>query len=267
MKRLQWMLAVSILILLTRASSMRAGVTCSVSDYKGTYAYFSVGALLQLPPQGAALIGPFAQAGTLTSDGQGNLQLTTTASYNGIVLPGNTTATYTVTPECAIQFNVYLPDPLNVTAIFAGVISHNVRQVSLMITNPQGSVLPAQQNKQDMRFCGPSDFSGAYQIDLGGSIVSPKSQAGLFHRIGRLVSDGNGSFTATSTADYNGGVVQEDFQGTYTVNSDCFVSLSYTDARGNPGSIVGPLSGYGEEASVIVAVQGWAVAGKLRAQQ
>jgi hypothetical protein len=267
MKRMHWILAATILILSSGTSSLRAAVTCSVSDYQGSYAYFSVGALLQLPPQGAALIGPFAQAGTLTSDGQGNLTLTTTASYNGIVLPGNTTATYTVTPECAITFNVFLPDPLNVTAVFTGMISHNVRQVSLMITNPQGSVLPAQQNKQDLRFCGTSDFSGAYQIDLGGSIVAPKAQAGLFHRIGRLVADGNGSFTATSTADYNGGVVQENFQGTYSVNSDCFVNLSYTDANGNPATIVGPLSGHGEEASVLVAVQGWAVAGNLRAQQ
>lgn len=267
MKRLHWMLGIAVLVLSGNAADLHAAISCSNADYQGTYAYFSVGALLQLPPQGAALIGPFAQAGTLTSDGQGNLILETTASYNGLVLPGNTTATYTVTPDCQITFNVALPDPLNVTAVFAGSISHSVRQVSLMITDPQGSVLPAQQNKQDVRFCGTSDFSGAYQIDLGGSIVAPKARAGLFHRIGRLMADGAGSFTASSTADYNGGVVKEDFQGTYTVNSKCFVTLSYTSAAGESITITGPLSGHGEEASVMVASQGWAVAGNLRAQQ
>lgn len=248
------------------SAAARADVTCSVSDYRGTYGYFSTGNLLQLPPQGAALVGPFAQAGTLTSDGAGNLTLETTASYNGIILPGNTTATYTITPDCQITFNVFLPFPLNANSVFKGVFSNNVRQTSLQIVDPPGSVLPAQQNKQDIRFCGISDFQGAYQIDVGGAIVSPASRAGLFRRIGRILADGNGSFTATSWASYNGLPVQEDFSGTYDVNSKCFVSLNFT-LKSEKMLITGPLTGRGESASVIVAAPGWAVAGQLRAQQ
>jgi hypothetical protein len=266
MKRLH-LIAASAALFLASTTSLKAAVSCSNADYVGTYAYHSTGALLQLPPQGAALVGPFAQAGTLTSDGKGNLTLETTASYNGLILPGNTTATYSVSPDCQITFFVALPDPLGVNAVFAGSISENVRQVSLMIAEPQGSILPAQQHKQDVRFCGTTDFAGAYQMDLGGSVAAPKTRAGLFHMIGRLEADGNGLFTATSTTNYNGLVQKEDFTGSYTVNSKCFVTLNYKSPAGENMTVTGPLSGHGEGASVVIASQGWAVAGNLRAQQ
>lgn len=47
-------------------------------------------------------------------------------------------------------------------------------------------------------------FSGAYQVDVGGSISAPQSRAGPFHRIGRLLSDGEGHFAADTIANYGG---------------------------------------------------------------
>jgi hypothetical protein len=243
-----------------------AQISCTLADYKGVYAYSSQGALITLPPQAAALVGPFAQAGIIISDGLGNLTLRTQASFNGFVLANNTTATYTVTPDCQIQFNVYLPTPLNLNSVFNGVFARGARQTALMITTPQGSVLPAQQFKQDLRFCGVGDVSGSYQLSLGGTIVAPKSIAGLYSEVGRLVADGQGNFTATSTADYNGGVVQEALQGTYSVDSDCIVTFNYT-LNGQPFSIYGPLTGHGEQALLVVNTSGWAVTGTIRTQE
>lgn len=246
-------------------SGSAATLNCTLADYKGIYAYSSQGALIQLPPQAAALVGPFAQAGIIISDGLGNLTLRTQASFNGFVLANNTTATYSVTPDCQIQFNVYLPTPLNVNSIFNGVLAWGARQTALMITTPQGSVLPAQQFKQDLRFCGTGDVTGSYQMSLGGSIVAPKAIAGLYNSVALLKADGQGNFTASNIADYNGGVVQENISGTYTVDADCIVTFNAT-LNGQPFSLYGPLTGRGEQALLVVNTSGWAVTGFLRSQ-
>ncbi len=267
MKRLHWMLVVTVLFISGHAADLRAGTTCSNADYRGVYTYFSDGAFQDLPPQAAVLAGPFAQAGILIPDGQGNVTLEANASYNGNIAPLFTEATYSVTPDCLISFTVPLPPPLTgVVTKFYGVLAENARQTALMLTEPTVGVLPAAQYKQDIRFCGMGDFSGGWQIDMGGSIVAPKERAGLFHRIGRLTADGNGNFTATSVADYNNRFVSEDFSGTYTVNSKCFVSLQYKSSSGEDLTIVGPLAGRGEAALVMVASPGWAVKGWLRQQ-
>jgi hypothetical protein len=267
MKRSHWMLAVTVLLVSGHVAGLRADTTCSNADYRGVYTYFSDGAFQDLPPQAAVLAGPFAQAGILVPDGQGNVTLEANASYNGNIAPLFTEATYSVTPDCLISFTVPLPPPLvGVVTKFYGVLADHARQTALMLTDPPVGVLPAQQYKQDIRFCGLGDFSGSWQIDMGGSIVAPKERAGLFHRIGRLTTDGNGNFSAVSIADYNNKFTNENFSGTYTVNSKCFVSLQYKSGSGEDLTIVGPLAGRGEAALVMVASPGWAVKGWLRQQ-
>jgi hypothetical protein len=266
MKQLKWVVTVTILIISLRVTNLRAEIKCSTGDYRGTYAFFTTGAFVQLPPQAAILLGPFAQAGTFTSDGQGNITIESTASYNGIIQPANVVATYTLTPDCLLTVSGVLPDPLSVPFTFVGVLSSSNRQLNLMITNPPGTVVIGEHWKQDSRFCGLDDFSGAYQIDLGGSVAAPALRAGRFQRIGRLVADGDGHFTAATVANYAGQVVEEDFQGTYSVNAKCVVSLSYT-LSGEKTTIAGPLAGHGEQGTMMVTSPGWAVSGIIRAQQ
>jgi hypothetical protein len=269
MKRSDWMLALSIL-LLSGQTSLWAGITCSTSDYKGTYSFSSVGALITLPPAGAPLVGPFAQSGAFMSDGQGNLTIDTTASYNGNVLFGSEPASYTVSPDCIVTVSLTLPPPLNVPATFTGVLGLDNRQMVLMITDPPGNVVVGEHYKQDSQFCAITDFSGAYQVDLGGSIVSPKSLAGQFHTIGRLVADGNGNFTGSTFANYNGNVAQETFSGTYDVTARCSLTMTYTGGSGSTAQTItinGSIGGHGEILPVMITTSGYAVAGVLRAQQ
>ena len=135
-----------------------------------------------------------------------------------------------------------------------------------MITDPPGSVIVGRHVKQDGRFCSIGDFSGAYQVDLSGSVAGPKERAGQFQRLGRLVTDGAGNFTAKTIANYAGRQVQEDFTGTYDVNAKCFVTLKYSFG-GEQLTIYGALGGHGETAMMMVTSPGWAVSGQLRAQQ
>lgn len=211
-------------------------------------------------------MGPFAQAGTFTTDGQGNITIESTASYNGIVLPADVPATYTVSPDCILSVSLDLPEPLSVPSTFTGVLSSANRQLNLMITDPPGTVVIGEHSKQDLSFCGTDDFFGAYQVDLGGSISAPQSPAGSFRRIGRLVSDGNGHFSANTIANYAGRLVPERFDGTYTLNARCVLTLNYSYG-GQQVSLEGALAGHGEVFYVVATTQGWAVAGPLRAQR
>src|SRR6185436_9852246 len=110
-------------------TDLRAATTCTNADYRGVYTYFSDGAFANLPPEAAVLAGPFAQAGILIPDGNGNVTLEANASYNGIILPLFTQATYSVTPDCHIEFVVPLPAPLvGVVTKFYGQLANGARQ-------------------------------------------------------------------------------------------------------------------------------------------
>ncbi len=260
------MSALAVLMLCGQLGNLRAEIKCTTSDYHGTYAFYAIGSLLKLPPEAAILQGPFAQAGTFTTDGDGNLTIESIPSYNGIVIPANSVANYTITPDCILTVSLVLPEPLSVPSTFTGVLSSDNRQLNLMITDPPGTVVSGEHSKQDVKFCGGEDFSGSYQVDLGGSVSAPQNQAGPFHRIGRLLSDGEGHFSAETIADYAGLIVPEKFDGTYQLNARCLLTLKYTYNH-QEITLTGPLAGHGEAFYLVVTTPGWAVAGALRAQQ
>ena len=252
------------LMLFAQITAVWAETVCSLSDYRGTYAFHGTGAFIDLPPEAAALGGPFAQAGTFTSDGQGNVVIESVPSFNGFIAPSAQDATYTITPGCVVTLDLMLP-LVDIPTTFVGVLGFGNRQMNLMVVDPPGTVIVGEHSKQDLRFCGVADFSGAYQIDLTGSRVEPLELPGLFHRSGRLVSDGQGKFTANTLANYAGVIVPEDFEGTYTMSARCTLELNYTYG-GEEYSIIGYMAGHGNEAAAMVPMPGWAVAGSLRAQ-
>lgn len=247
-----------------------AAKTCTTADYSGTYAFSSVGFLLQLPPEGAALLGTIAQSGRFLPDGKGTLFIETNASYNGLVLKGDIPATYSVTPDCIVNFDLVLPFPLSAPSKFQGVLSTDNRQMSLLLTEPSGTVIRGLHIKQDLRFCSMADFNGSYSIDLYGTTNSPKNLAGRFQRIGRIDTDGDGGFKASTIANYNGKVVKEDVTGTYSVNARCYVTLKYTApaAAGSENFVInGAIGGHGEVVQMMILTDGWGVGGSLLRQQ
>ena len=267
MKLLKGSTGLAALYLLGSGLALQGAITCTTADYRGTYAFYTTGALLQLPPAAAALIGPFAQAGIFNSDGAGNVVIESAQSYGGYIQSSGEVGTYSVSPDCVVTYSLVLPPPLSIPATFTSVLSGGNRQNVVMITEPQGSVVVGRHVKQDQRFCAVSDFTGAYQIDIAGTITGPKEAAGLFQGLGRLVSDGNGNFTGKSIGNFAGRQVTEDFKGTYDVTAKCGLTLKYANSFGQSASIGGYLGGHGDSAAVIVLNPGWAVSGMLRAQQ
>jgi hypothetical protein len=71
---------------------------CSEASLHGTFVYTSTGYIVAAPIP--SLVGPFAEVGTQTFDGKGDVTFTFNGSQNGNVGPGTATGTYTVNEEC-----------------------------------------------------------------------------------------------------------------------------------------------------------------------
>ena len=268
-------LSAGLLIALGFEARLSAAITCTDADYNGHYAFSSVGTLLDLPPEGAPLLGTISQSGRFNPNGHGKVPIETLASYNGIPTNGYTPgATYSVSPDCVILFDLTLPVPIPYPSKFEGTLSKDGKQMVLMLTIPSGTEIVGQHIKQEIDFCGVGDFRGAYQIDLTGTITGtgfaarPANVAGQYRQLGRLVSDGLGNFTASAYTNYNGRILNESFSGTYKISSECFVNLTYQSASaGQKLTINGAVGGHGEIVMVTVPTVGWGVSGTLRAQQ
>jgi hypothetical protein len=122
-------------LLVGAESKAVAAITCTDADYNGHYAFSSVGQLLNLPPEGAALLGAIAQSRRFDPDGHGHVSIETNASYNGIVLNGYTPgAKYSVSPDCVITFHLTLPFPLSAPSSFQGILSEGSQRMALNAT-------------------------------------------------------------------------------------------------------------------------------------
>ena len=87
-----------------------------------------------------------------------------------------------------------------------------------------------------------------------------------FRPDGRLVLNDNGSFTGTALVNYSGASLHtETLAGSYTVDSLCNVSLTYSD--GTLHKWTGTLTDKGNGANLIVSETGVVIAGTLRQQK
>jgi hypothetical protein len=257
------------LFLLGSCWAAQGAITCSTSDYHGTYAFMMNGAWLTSPATSVPA-GPFTMEGSFTSDGQGNVTVQSIVSLNGSIQSVDTKATYTLNSNCTISVLVNFPAPLGIAATFQGVMSADNRQMTLLLTNPAGTSIIGTHLKQFTEFCGGSEFNGAYAIDLGGTLLGSSALAGKFHRIGRLVADGSGNFTATTLVNYAGQLTPESFSGTYVLSGDCSLKLNYRSGSGSSAqsiAISGLLVDGGSTVVTMITTPGWAVSGTLKAQQ
>lgn len=249
-----------------------AAVSCSTADYKGTYGFYSSGYFIQLPGVLSSLTGRFVQAGTFTSDGEGTAKIQSMASYNGQIQPFDTTASYTVKPDCTLTFSLTLPPPINQPATLEAVLSQNNGQMTAMVTNPTGTTILSTHVKQLINSCSNSDVKGAYVIDLeGASPAMGSNPAGPFRRAGKFIADGAGKFTMSTLANYSGQLTQETSTGTYIVDASCNLTLNYDYSAGGSSPVnmafSGALVGSGYDAMIVSTTSGWTISGTLKGLQ
>jgi hypothetical protein len=258
---------------------------CSNRDLSGVYGMFATGTIVVAPAP--VPTGPFVRVGRVTADGNGNISVHNTASYDGNIVTESYPATYTVSPDCGVDIKPIVPLPLgpggapvNVPFEFIGALAADGDQAAVVVCGvgapcfaaPPGSVirvlLNRQSNDSSHAQCTARDLSGAFQLDMAGTYVTGGPAPGPFARDGVLTFDGKGAFSGHAIANYSGFVIDaEALAGTYAVDPLCNVSISYALPAGTTHTWTGTLTNQSSAADLIVTETGVVVAGTLKAEK
>jgi hypothetical protein len=272
--------------------TLHAANECSNIYFFGTYGMYAAGNILVAPGFPASLLGPFARVGQVVADGDGNISVANTASYNGTIIKEAYTGTYTVAPDCSIDIQPIVGLPLGpggalvpVPFEFVGAMGDNGNSASVVVCGlgpgvpcfpvpsanagaaPTGNVIRVLLRRQGLfgPVCSASSLVGAYQLDMSGNDVSGTSPL-PFARDGSVKFDGQGGFSGHDTVSDGGGpVVVENLAGTYAVDSHCNVSMNYS-LSGNTHLWTGALTNQGNTAYLIVSEAGSVIVGTLTAE-
>ncbi len=95
----------------------------------------------------------------------------------------------------------------------------------------------AQNASTENLGCSNSTLSGIYAFQITGQILAPAAVAGPVSGVALTVFDGFGNLTQVDSVVHNGVVPVEDWRpatGTYTVNSNCTGTFTFTPQPTNP---------------------------------
>ena len=124
----------------------------------------------------------------------------------------------------------------------------------------QGTLMPNVQAQEPGRRCSLKTVKGSYGIKFEGQKVG----VGPFVSVSRITFDGNGVFTTSEIARFNGNLVQRTFTGPYVVNDDCTGFLDFSsNLGGTPHEAHGDfvIVNNGQEFFVLDNEEGWAASG------
>jgi len=191
-------------------SAFPAGPGCTAADFQGTYGYSGMGTIVE-----GAVTGPVAFVGQLTSDGSGGFVGGDTISRNGEILHRTYTATYTVSPDCTGSYEADTTFGIvhaDFVIVAGGEELRNIR-------SDPGQVLTFNLKKLHLKNCSNSDWVGSFGYSGEGKLIQDPVLPIAF--VGRLTSDGNGSFVGGDTISRNGEILHRTYTATYTVTPDC----------------------------------------------
>jgi hypothetical protein len=181
--------------------------SCSLSTVKGTYGVLGSGTALG--------IGPVTAVGVATLDGAGSVTYIATENYDGEIIPGTLTGTYTLSSNCT--GTVTVPG----FADYAAVVVSRGQEIDLIGTsNPGTDIVQTAVAKRigipPTPGCSLSTVKGNYGILSSGTSAGDPITA-----VDLLTLDGAGNLTYTSTENVAGYVISGTFSGTYTLTSNC----------------------------------------------
>lgn len=272
----------ALLLAAVTAPVLSAAPGCTNASFTGVYGMLATGNILVAPGFPAPLIGPFGRVGHVVADGKGNISVANVASYNGNIITESYSGTYTVSSNCSIDIKPVVGLPVGpggalepVPFEFQGSISLTGDHAAVLdcgllypcFAAPTGNVIRVILDRENLIPLPCANFSlqGEYQLDMSGTTITGPL-AGPFAREGTLTFDGRSAFTANTVADYTGYVIQsEPLSGTYSVNSSCNITLTFSDG-GSSHTWTGTLTALGGGVDLISNDTGVVITGTLRAQ-
>lgn len=122
--------AIAALALSVAPAATAANKGCSNASLTGTFAFTTIGSFVAAP----APLGPYAEVGTQTFDGQGNTTTVSTSSTSGNVAQGTSTGTYTVNSDCTGTF--ILPIAPGISSHYFFVIADTLDSFQAVCMDP-----------------------------------------------------------------------------------------------------------------------------------
>jgi hypothetical protein len=207
---------------------------CGLSQTKGISSALATGNFFFFPDPLGFLAGPTVRIGRVDNDGKGNVHVRAIASLNGFVFAEEYDGLLTVNPDCTTEVTFLIPFPVFglVPLVFKGVISDNFRQQDIILDtiggNPPASTVTISLRQQNRKNCSNRDLRGGYVLHMRGFTGTLPGPSAPFVRLGQVVFDGWGTFSArTHFSDGSGPLLPDDFNGTYAVSPSCEFTMSY----------------------------------------
>jgi hypothetical protein len=224
----------SLVALVLCAAPAAQAQNCKLSQTKGVSSALANGTFFAFPNPLEFLAGPTVRIGRVENDGKGNVHVRAVASLNGFVFAEEYDGVLTVNPDCTTEVTFLIPFPVLgfVPLAFKGVISDNFRQHDIILDTigggPPASTVIISLRRQHRSNCSNGDLRGGYALNLRGFTGTLPGPPVPFVRLGQVVFDGWGTFSArTHYSDGSGPLFADDFNGTYAVNSSCEFTMSY----------------------------------------
>lgn len=116
--------------------------------------------------------------------------------------------------------------------------------------------------------CTLADFKGSYGFEVSGKIQPGLSISGDFGRLGKIVGNGLGTATGTTTANYHGTYQTDLLTGPYTVSPSCYFTWTvYLTSIATYASFEGTLTGTGQIPVIVANPPGDALTGFFEKQK
>lgn len=225
---------------------------CSNADLDGSYGFNARGTTLAGTPLPPPLIGAFASAGRAVYDGHGNVSLTATSSFNGVIQgPQTVKGTYSVNSDCS--FTSTLENGVS----FQAVIVAEGSELLILQTSPNVAITGTasrqgnsalrwsefSERMRPMRCSRESVSKGSYGFiaeGTAGAPTLPLPAAGPLVGVGTVTLHPKGSFALTATRSVNGAIDPQalTLTGSYQVDRDCGIEMQFDAGFTFSGSIV-----------------------------
>ena len=196
---------------------------CAPADIHGAYGFQLAGTTTISGKE-----TPIATVGRLVFDGAGSISGTSSVNFNGLFLGNPTTGSYEAKDDCSITFS--LQDTSGAFQHFNGSSASGGDRAEIRQSDPRTHVRGSMVRLPDS--CTSSSFQGEYHFTITGR-ATPLASEG---------SKGSGDAKALAQADGYGNLLvtrgDAKTSGTYTVDSDCFVQLSFGLADGDSNTSI-----------------------------
>jgi len=224
--------------------SLGSNQSCTNASFAGAYGYTLNGWVLS---SNGYL--PFADSGSITPDGNGKFSGSSTFSLNGQPQSRTFTGTYTLNSDCrgAATFSDNLSQTINLNLLVAG----NGQEIQLVQTDSATVISGGAQRQQAN--CSAETLSGWYGFAVTGWYYDANGNLQAFTDSGKLIADGAGGLTLNDLVSQGGTTSSRNISGTYSLNSNCTGTASFTSIHVNLTVVAGEVQMIQTDANTVIS--------------